>query len=325
MKLQVPFLQLPICFDAPTLAAEVQKIPPSLWRPHPQGFPGNDALPLVSAMGDPANEAFSGPMRPTPILRECPYLTQTLAAIGATWGRVRLMRLSGGAEVTSHIDTHYYWRERVRVHVPIITQPSVRFHCGGAEINMKAGECWIFDTWRAHKVINDHVLPRIHLVADTVGGDGFWTHMGSARPHDAQVPDWRPKLIELTDSTSPGLDFEARNAPEVMSPWELKEHLVFFLGEAKNQPELPAVHKALVRMTRRWAALWACHGDGPSGWDAYRDLLRETVGHLTAIHVDRLQLENGLNFLSAVSDAVFSVAVSPNLPLTGSTEPRQGM
>jgi hypothetical protein len=57
-----------------------------------------------------------------------------------------------------------------------VTQPTVRFTCGDAEVNMRAGECWIFDTWRMHNVVNDHALPRIHLVADTVGGtvSGSW-------------------------------------------------------------------------------------------------------------------------------------------------------
>ena len=74
MKLQVPFIQLPLRFDAARLAAEVDALGEGVWRPHPQGFPGNSMLPLVAAGGDPANEAFSGPMRPTPELERCPYL-----------------------------------------------------------------------------------------------------------------------------------------------------------------------------------------------------------------------------------------------------------
>ena len=70
-------------------------------------------------------------MAPTPHLLACPYLMQVLDAIGATWGRSRLMRLSGAAEVTPHVDTDYYWRDHMRVHVPIVTQPTVRFLCGG--------------------------------------------------------------------------------------------------------------------------------------------------------------------------------------------------
>ena len=105
------------------------------------------------------------------------------------------MRLSGQAEVTPHVDVNYYWRERVRVHVPIVTQPTVRFTCGDAQINMRAGECWIFDTWRMHNVVNDHALPRIHLVADTVGGMGFWQLVARARPHTRVSADWQPVFV----------------------------------------------------------------------------------------------------------------------------------
>ena len=132
---------------------------------------------------------------PTRHLERCPYLQQVLHSIGATWGRTRLMRLSGQAEVTPHVDVNYYWRERVRVHVPIVTQPTVRFTCGDAEINMRAGECWIFDTWRMHNVVNDHALPRIHLVADTVGGIGFWQLVARARPHARVSADWQPAFV----------------------------------------------------------------------------------------------------------------------------------
>ncbi len=46
MKIQVPFMQLPLVFDAAVLQAEVAAIEPAAWRPHPQGYPGNDALTL---------------------------------------------------------------------------------------------------------------------------------------------------------------------------------------------------------------------------------------------------------------------------------------
>ena len=41
MKLQVPFIQLPLRFDADRLAAEIAAIGEDAWKPHPQGFPGN--------------------------------------------------------------------------------------------------------------------------------------------------------------------------------------------------------------------------------------------------------------------------------------------
>ena len=101
------------------------------------------------------------------------------------------------AEVTRHADQGYYWAERVRVHVPVVTQPTVRFECGDAAINMAAGECWIFDTWRQHRVLNDAVESRVHLVVDTVGGGGFWDLVGRGRPHDAPRAGWQTQALPV--------------------------------------------------------------------------------------------------------------------------------
>ena len=139
MKLPRPFIRLPLLFDAGVLAAEIDALGEGVWRDHPQKFPGNSMLPLLAVGGDPANESFAGAMAPTPELLRCPYLVQVMASFGATLGRTRLMRLAGQAEVTPHVDQGYYWAERVRVHVPIVTQPTVRFECGAAVINMAAG------------------------------------------------------------------------------------------------------------------------------------------------------------------------------------------
>ena len=62
--------------------------------------------------------ASPGPMGATPHLARCPYVRQVLAALGAPIGRSRLMRLDSGAEATAHVDTNYYWSQRVRVHIP---------------------------------------------------------------------------------------------------------------------------------------------------------------------------------------------------------------
>ena len=98
---------------------------------------------LITPNGINNNDEMSGPMMPTDYLKSCPYLMEVLRCIGGVWGRSRLMKLSGQAEVTPHIDTNYYWRERMRVHVPIVTQPNVRFYCGEQDMHMPAGECWI--------------------------------------------------------------------------------------------------------------------------------------------------------------------------------------
>ena len=270
VKLHAPFIQLPLAFDAEALAAEVLAIEESQWKPHPQGFPGNSMLPLVAVDGDPDNEAFAGPMLPTPHLRRCRYLMQVIASFGATVGRTRLMRLSGQAEVSRHTDQGYYWTERVRIHVPIVTQPTVRFECGGAVVNMAAGECWIFDTWRQHCVLNDDTRSRIHLVCDSVGGVGFWDLVGRGRAHGAPAAGWTPRQVPPDPSSSVDFPCERVNVPTVMTPWELAQHFGFLFGDTLPHPALQTLHLMAARLTREWKALWAQYGEHESGRDAFR-------------------------------------------------------
>lgn len=308
MKLQVPFLQFPLHFDADALAAEVLAIDEASWRPHPNGLPGNTALTLITTDGIADSDKLYGPMLPTPHLQRCPYLMQALASVGATWGRTRLMRLSGQAEVALHVDINYYWRERVRVHVPIITQPTVRFTCGDAEIHMAAGDCWIFDTWRQHRVINDADRPRIHLVADTVGGVGFWNHVSGGRPAGRDLQGWEARDVLPTPGPLPLLDYESVNAPIVMTPWEMREHIVFMLNEAEPNPQLAIVQQILLRLTRHWHALWSCYGENPEGWPRYRVLLDDAARELR-VQAAGVTLRNGITFMQGISGAMLDVAL----------------
>ena len=310
MRLQFPFIQLPLRFDARSLAAELATLNESEWRPHPQGFPGNSALPLIAVGGDPDNDGLVGPMRPTPLLARFPYLNQVLGSLGAVLGRTRLMRLSGQAEVTPHIDQAYYWAERMRVHVPIVTQPGVRFFCGDADINMGAGECWIFDTWRLHRVLNQGNEVRIHLVADTVGGDVFWEHMTRSRPHHVGTQGWLARDVPPQSGAAPELQFESVNTPTVMSPWELHSHLSFLFGElAAQQPAIPDAQQAAMRFMRRWQALWSRHGNAREGHADFRRLLDGFIDEMRRFR-GHLMLRNELDFHRVAMAMVLGSAVN---------------
>src|SRR5688500_3808772 len=149
MRLSKPLLQLPIRFDADRLAAEVNALPASAWMPHPTGFEGNEAVPLVSP-GGAMTDAFDGPMAPTEPLKRLPYVMELMGELDGVWGRSRLMALAAGAVVPEHIDVHYYWRTHLRIHIPVITNPGVQFTCNGETIHMKAGDCWVFDSFALH-------------------------------------------------------------------------------------------------------------------------------------------------------------------------------
>lgn len=310
MRLPAPFIQLPLCFDADRLAAEVTALGDAPWRPHPQGYAGNSMVPLVAVGGDPANEAFAGAMRPTAELQRCPYLTQVFASIGATVGRSRLMRLSGHAEVTRHVDHGYYWIERVRVHVPIVTQPTVRFDCGDASINMAPGECWIFDTWRQHRVLNDAEQSRIHLVIDTVGASDFWALVASGQahgtPHD---PTWQPRRV----APQPGLaefPLETMNLPEVMTPWEMQAHFDLLFGDALPHPQLARVQQLANELVLAWRGLWARFGTAPEGRAHFAALIAQFVAQVK-IPAQTIGLRNDTGWFSGMVAMIGRPAARP--------------
>src|SRR6185312_4496995 len=278
MKLPVPFIQLPLAFDATALPAEISALDENLWCPHPSGLPGNTALPLVAAEGDPARgDALSGPMRPTPVLERCSYLRQVLGSLEAVIGRVRLMRLSPGAEVDPHVDTNHYWNERVRVHVPILTHSSVRFFCGDTHTHMAAGECWIFDTWRLHRVTNDADFSRVHLVVDTIGSSAFGKLVNAGRPHTEPRDGWSPRFIAPGTSESE-LMFESVNLMSPMSYWELRDHVGFLLAETEQHPLLPVIRHVANEFVLDWRTLWFRFGTDPAGVPEFRRILDEFLG-----------------------------------------------
>lgn len=96
---------------------------------------------------------------------------------GVNFQRVRLMRLQpGGGELTRHSDitdpeAGTALGKLARIHVPLITNPDVRFRqwrLDGSQVeaHMGAGEVWYLDTRKPHKAGNYGTLERIHLVAD---------------------------------------------------------------------------------------------------------------------------------------------------------------
>ena len=300
MRLTQPLLQLPIRFDAEALAAEVRALPGSAWDPHPTGFVGNEAVRLVTPHGE-LTDAIEGPMAPTEHLRRCPGIMAVMAALGGVWGRSRLMALAPGAEVPAHVDAHYYWRTHLRIHIPVITNPGVVFTCGDSKVHMAAGECWVFDSFRWHDVQNEGGERRIHLVLDTVGGERIADLVEAAqagRPAPPAAPAGE-------------LVFERINAPEVMSPWEIRCHVAFLAGQAVPDPLLETALARIERFVDSWAAVWARFGPDREGLPAYHRLIAAAKRDLVALGAARLLLSNELQLLLVLDQLVFQMAMAP--------------
>lgn len=306
MRLTQPLLQLPIRFDAETLAAEVRALPASAWDPHPTGFVGNEAVRLVTPEGA-LTDALDGPMAPTGHLLRCPYMMEAMAELGGVWGRSRLMALAPGAEVPAHVDAHYYWRTHIRIHIPVVTNPGVRFTCGGDSVHMAAGECWVFDSFQWHDVQNQGSERRVHLVLDTVGGEGFWELLEQAQG-GTPAP---PRLSSPGRRSRDGLAFEQVNAPKVMSPWEMRCHVAFLAEEAVPDPLLGPVLKRIDKFVDSWAAAWARFGTADEGVPAYRQLLGSAQRDLNALGGARLNLRNELALYLLLDQLIFQMALAP--------------
>lgn len=305
MRFTRPLLRLPVRFDADALAKEVAALPPSAWVAHPNAFPGNNAVRLITTDGMPT-DALGGRMAPTEYLRACPYMVELMSEMGCTWGRSRLMGLAAGAEVPEHADSHYYWRTHIRIHVPVITNPGVEFTCAGETVHMTAGECWVFDSFQRHKVHNRGDAHRVHLVIDTVGGGKLWDLIDEAQSE----PPPEPRAFNPGDGTGKPLLVEAVNVPDVMSPWELRCHIAFIESEARPHAKLEGVLRRLEKLIFDWEALWVASADPERAASAFRQLLQQTAQDLGRLHGQDILLSNDLPFYHVLGRLVFEVAVA---------------
>jgi uncharacterized protein (TIGR03032 family) len=311
MKLETEFIRLPLRVDAARLAAEVEALPEAAWRPHPQGFAGNSAVALVSVGGDPESDALIGPMQPTPSLSACPYLCQVLASFEAVIGRTRLMRLDGNAEAQRHSDISYYWFDRVRVHVPVVTHPDVTFHCGSRDRHMAAGEVWIFDTWSTHSVTNPRSDRRIHLVADTVGSAAFWSMVEAGDrvfAPDRTEPAPAREVVFDPDAM-PALEFERWNWPEIMPASQMRLAIEQIRASLPaRDPRVAEFDRVLLAFAREWSALWARYGDGSDGLEAYAATRARFAAQLEAAGTG-ISMRNGAGAQAAARELLVQPAL----------------
>jgi LPS sulfotransferase NodH len=188
--------------------------------------------------------------------------------------------------VPEHADINYHWFTRVRLHIPIVTRPEVRFYCGDQAVHMAAGEAWVFDNWRSHRVENFTPDERIHLVADTSGSAAFWQLVAQSDNPAAQV-----RHIPYSAERQAMPLTERVKLASVMTPAEvdflvldLRSELVAQEGLADGHVRLVRYHGLLEAMCKDWRQLYALYGDEPQGWPEFgrlRDNIRNASRELS--------------------------------------------
>ena len=295
MKLARPFIRLPLAFDAARLAQEAAQLEQVVWRPHPLGLKGNSAVALISRAGGD-NDEFGGHMAATPHLDHCPYHRQVMASFGEVLARSRLMKLDAGCEVQYHVDFNYHWYTRVRIHIPISTNPGVVFYCGTEKVHMRVGECWIFDNWRRHNVINASAQGRIHLVIDLSGSSRFWRMVSQALQADpagdGAGADRQVKFVPYEPDKQVNILTENYNISPVMAPGEIDALVTDLVREFEDHPANDPVlveryKQSLTDFASDWREAWHRYGMGKQGLPHYRRLIDRVKSEL---HPDRRAL-----------------------------------
>ena len=187
-------VRLPLEFDAALLAAEVSELGPDEWVPHFNAafYEGDWSGISLRSVGGHTKMLFSDPSRKdqfadTELVGRFPGLAAAMAQFECPLEAVRLLRLGPHARIREHSDIDLGLEiGEVRVHVPVTSNPDVAFYLDGRRVDMQPGEAWYLELSLPHRVENDGVGDRVHLVVD------------------CRLNDWLREMLENGTPFAPG-------------------------------------------------------------------------------------------------------------------------
>src|ERR1700687_537710 len=168
--------KLPFSFDASLLQADLNQVMPEEWVPHfnhgyYKGQWTGVALRSVGGVSSSINpdppaqskDSFAD----TPLLDRCPNVRALLETFKCRLFSVRFLKLSAGSRIKEHRDNELGFADgRVRLHIPVATNPDVKFFLDAHRILMDEGECWYLNFNLPHWAENSGDADRVHLVID---------------------------------------------------------------------------------------------------------------------------------------------------------------
>ena len=87
---------------------------------------------------------------------------------GGTVIRAMAAKLLAGKKITPHVDRHVSFHRGHRIHVPITTNPRVRFMIDGQPYQLKVGQAYELNNQLMHSVMNKGSEDRITFIFDYV-------------------------------------------------------------------------------------------------------------------------------------------------------------
>jgi hypothetical protein len=192
LPVSVAYAQFPIArkltlhFDSDRLMADLASMPQEWWAAHlgPYHDGGWEAISLWAPGGDHRGQrSFGGAFAATEAMQRCRYIPEVLDIFPCIKSRVRLMRLRPDGHIFRHSDPlESIAPNLVRLHVPIMTNPGVKFLVDDTAVQMFPGEVWHVDVRFPHEVHNSGRSHRVHLVMDLVANDAIQQLLAAAEP-----------------------------------------------------------------------------------------------------------------------------------------------
>lgn len=110
---------------------------------------------------------------PEPLVAAVSECASTIAQhYGGTVVRLLLVELPAGGEITAHRDSGHLLSNTHRCHLPVVTNPKVRFTIDGDVFHLETGMVYGMDNMRLHSVENGGPTRRVHLVCNILPPEG---------------------------------------------------------------------------------------------------------------------------------------------------------
>jgi hypothetical protein len=176
MKTVIKYIRLPFEFSPESLLKEINAVTGE-WLAHYNsgGYEGEwKALPLRTMGGSLTSHMAEGntPFQDTVLMVQCPGIKSIVDSFHCEKESVRILNLRPGAVIKEHRDRGLSYEDgAARIHIVLQTNPSVLFYVDGENMALEPGSCWYMNFDLPHRLENNGVADRLHLVMDCVVND----------------------------------------------------------------------------------------------------------------------------------------------------------
>jgi hypothetical protein len=165
-------VRFPLAVDIVRLQQEVARLPASLWGTRGGRVGVHQPTEGIFLRGH-APILGDLPIEDREPLQLLPCVRELLQSIPAPPMRCLLAKLLPGGVIRMHVDNGDYFLRTLRIHLPIVSDPSVAMACNDLVYTMRPGEAWALNNSTRHGVASNWTEPRLHLICDFQPSDAL--------------------------------------------------------------------------------------------------------------------------------------------------------